>query len=177
MKHILFTLAILAAVIPGSFTALSQERPTKNTQPSLTESASLTKRAAVHNKSANGAQGVARKQNVGNAYVPGPLPHSGTLSGTTNVGSLPETISLQIYPNPGAGVFTIRGFVGNTHTEETTLTVSDMAGRVVYRSLANARNGIIDSQVPLDNTLQTGMYIVELRAGAHIKRFNYVLQR
>ena len=167
MTKSLFTSVILAiTVTQASFTAQAQDRISATPKPTLTES-----QYANNNASASSAQ------NTGGTYTYSILPHMGTLSSTTNVQSVSEEVNLQIFPNPGSGAFTIKGSVGNMLSNEASIAVLDMAGRVVYRADAPVRAGNIDFQISLNNSLASGRYIVDLRAGGDVKRFNYIIQK
>ncbi len=160
MKNILPTLLAVVA-LHVSFSAVAQFR--QEVKPALTESTYNT-----INGNANGGQTTEN-------YGMGSLPHMGTLSSTTTVENAAKMANLQIFPNPGRGVFTVRGFAENALTQEITLTVTDMLGRVVHRATITSAN--VDIQVSLGNSVGSGKYIVELRTPSEVKIFNYLLQR
>jgi hypothetical protein len=95
--------------------------------------------------------------------------------GNGSVGSLGGDIRL--LPNPNKGMFTIRGTLGSTLNAEVEADVTNMLGQVVYRGVLQARNGTIDTQVQLDNTLANGMYILTLRSGNEQKVFHFVMEQ
>ncbi len=73
---------------------------------------------------------------------------------------------IKLVPNPNKGVFTIKGMLG-TGNEDVTIEVVDMLGQVIYTANATTRNGSINEQIQLSNTLANGMYLLHLRSGLH----------
>lgn len=81
--------------------------------------------------------------------------------GTVSVGAINSKASLQLYPNPNNGSFTISGYAAgksNLHID-----VTNMAGQVVYSEEIPAVSGNIIKQVTLPNAAD-GVYIVRLRS-------------
>lgn len=84
---------------------------------------------------------------------------------------------VRLVPNPNKGLFTVKGILTVASDEEVTLEVTNMLGQVVYRKGITAKNGIVDEQVQLNNTLANGMYMLNLKTSADNKVFHFVLEQ
>lgn len=71
---------------------------------------------------------------------------------------LPMNTKFSVYPNPASGV--IRMHLNGNTTEQAFITVSDVAGRIVYSSKREITNGAIDIST---GGFGAGNYIVKLR--------------
>ncbi len=90
------------------------------------------------------------------------------------VGALGGNIS--ILPNPNSGTFTIKGTTSITNGS-LDMEITNMLGQVVHRSEVVVRNGKINEQVSLSNSLANGMYIVNLRSATENSVFHMVIEQ
>lgn len=84
---------------------------------------------------------------------------------------------VMLFPNPNKGTFTLRGTLATKSTEELTAEVTNILGQVVYTTRFEARNGRIDEQLQLSNTLANGMYMLNLHSATGNKVFHFVLEQ
>ena len=88
------------------------------------------------------------------------------------------TVDVRLIPNPNNGTFIIRGNTGVTGIdEEVSLEITDMMGQVVYRNNVMVKDGKINEQVKLTNTLSNGMYLLNLHSGNDNKVFHFVIEQ
>ncbi|MES2704259.1 MAG: T9SS type A sorting domain-containing protein [Bacteroidota bacterium] len=98
-----------------------------------------------------------------------------TGGGTTGVNQVTAGMDVKLMPNPNKGAFTIKGDIGTGTDDEVNIEVTDMLGQVVYRNVLTAKQGQVNEQVQLSNTLANGMYILNLRSGSNTKSINFVI--
>ncbi len=91
------------------------------------------------------------------------------------VSSLPVDIS--VVPNPNAGIFTVKGTLGNTQDQEVELEVTDVLGQIIYKSRITALGGKISEQITISNTLANGMYILNMHTAGEQKAFHFVMEK
>jgi hypothetical protein len=96
-------------------------------------------------------------------------------SGIANTGVGVSNVTL--VPNPNKGNFTVTGTITTATDEEVVIEVSNMLGQVVYRKGITVKNGMVDEQVQLSNSLANGMYMLNLKASADSKVFHFVLEQ
>ena len=84
---------------------------------------------------------------------------------------------LNVVPNPTAGAFVINGSLGISGDEKITIELTDMLGQMVHHSELVATNGLIDERVILNNTLASGMYLLNVRSEHMNKTFHVVLSK
>jgi len=84
---------------------------------------------------------------------------------------------LNVVPNPTAGAFVIKGSLGISGDEKITIELTDMLGQMVHHSELVATNGLIDERVILNNTLASGMYLLNVRSEHMNKTFHVVLSK
>lgn len=82
--------------------------------------------------------------------------------------------AIAIYPNPNTGSFAVTGTVG-TMDELVGLELTDLLGKVVYKSSATAKNGVLNAQVRLTNTIANGTYLLNVRSSAGSSVFHIVV--
>jgi len=70
---------------------------------------------------------------------------------------------IKLAPNPNKGIFNITGTLGATD-EEATLTITDMAGQVVYSKGITANSGVLNEHIQLGNTIANGMYLLTVHS-------------
>ena len=84
---------------------------------------------------------------------------------------------VKVLPNPNNGTFTINGTIGDlTANADVTLEVTNMLGQVVYSGKTVAQNGTINQEVELSN-MANGMYLLNVRSGADIAVFHFVIEK
>jgi hypothetical protein len=88
-----------------------------------------------------------------------------------------NSIDVQLVPNPNKGLFTLKGDLGTAQDQEVTVDITNMLGQVIYTGKVIARNGVINDQVQLANTLANGMYIVNLNTASGNKVFHMVIEQ
>jgi hypothetical protein len=78
-------------------------------------------------------------------------------SSTTDIGDMEVRSWFRMYPNPGAGDFTID--FSDMQERPVRLTISDLNGRVVYTDALEGET------IQLNVDLPTGIYMVTIKAG------------
>ncbi|GAA4466461.1 hypothetical protein GCM10023093_20650 [Nemorincola caseinilytica] len=86
-------------------------------------------------------------------------------------------MDLRLMPNPNRGTFSIRGTANNGLSNEATVEVVDILGQVVYKGSADIRDGQVDKQIVLDNSLANGMYLLRFALGGETTTFHFTLER
>jgi|GEM_PF-1634236 len=95
--------------------------------------------------------------------------------GTNNV--VTAMSDLNIFPNPGKGLFTVKGFMGDKNDKEVRIEIVDMLGKTVYEHLVLTQNGNIDEQVSLGGHTANGIYLLRLRSGVANRVFQIIVER
>ena len=88
-----------------------------------------------------------------------------------------KTYGFNLEPNPNRGTFMVTGSISAGTDETVTLTINNMLGQTVYSSYIAATNGLVKSQVTLDQTLANGVYLVTIRSSDGSKVFHVVLEK
>jgi len=91
-----------------------------------------------------------------------------TLKGASN--------DVVIVPNPNNGSFNVKGTLATSATQPVTLEVTNMLGQVVYSGQVTAVDGVINSNVQLNGTLASGMYILNVHAEGGNSMFHFVIE-
>ena len=84
---------------------------------------------------------------------------------------------VKLMPNPNKGTFSIKGSTGATVDENVAIEITDLLGQVVYRNTVVARNGNIDEQVSLNNTVANGTYLLNLRSESGNTTLRFVVEQ
>jgi len=101
----------------------------------------------------------------------------GTQSETiTQVLISPVPMEIRLVPNPNKGSFVIKGIVGKG-TDDVRMEITNMLGQVVYSANVSAGDGVVDEQVVLNNNLENGMYLLNVRKGSEQKTFHFVMEK
>jgi hypothetical protein len=90
------------------------------------------------------------------------------LSGISSNSTANETVSnntIEVYPNPNKGTFTVSGILAANEQQEVWLEVTDVHGRVVYSKSTTNYNGRVEETVQLSN-IASGMYFIIIRTAA-----------
>ena len=80
---------------------------------------------------------------------------------------------VQLFPNPNNGEFMVRG---KTSANEITFEVYDLLGRILLNSIVTARDGNINEQIQLSNTVPNGTYLLVLRSEGTISTVTFAKQ-
>lgn len=102
-----------------------------------------------------------------------------TITVGSNVGVSNVSVNaadIVLLPNPNSGSFAVKGTVAAT-TEELSLEVTDMLGKVLYRNNVIARSGQLNEQVNLSADLANGMYLLTLRGNGLKQAIHFSIQK
>lgn len=82
------------------------------------------------------------------------------------------TGNIELLPNPNNGTITVRACFNPVNDEDMFLQVTDMLGKVVYKNTLQAQNGILNTQIIL-NDVADGIYLLNARSGneTYVSRF------
>lgn len=69
--------------------------------------------------------------------------------------------SLQLYPNPNNGSFTIKGNVANNNIID--LTIINKLGQTVHQTTIHPQHNTINQQITINKELAAGVYLLQLR--------------
>lgn len=84
---------------------------------------------------------------------------------------------LSIYPSPSNGSFIVKGTMGNASTEEVSMEIADVSGRVVHTASFIANNGVVNEHVHMSDAVSNGTYILYLHRGSERKALRLVVER
>lgn len=89
--------------------------------------------------------------------------------------------NISIFPDPNNGNFTVKcslnsGMVSQAD-EAAAIEITDMMGRIVYKTVIAAQNGTINKQIELAGNLPEGLYILNLRSDAQTSTARFVIQK
>ena len=86
--------------------------------------------------------------------------------------------NLACVPNPNGGSFTLRGALSvKTTSNEASIEVVDMLGKVVYNDVAIIENGGINKVITLGDNIANGVYLIKINSGSTIKVLRVSVQR
>jgi hypothetical protein len=94
-----------------------------------------------------------------------------------SVQSITTAMDVRVMPNPTRGNLVITGSVETTANKQLHIEVTNMLGQVVYRGLADVRNGKVEATLNLSGELANGMYLLNLHTDSETKVFHVTLQR
>ena len=83
-------------------------------------------------------------------------------------------VSIRVIPNPSRGTFTV---TGTMNEEVVTLELTDMIGRMIYKGDAMVKDGRLNAEVQLSNTVANGTYLLNVRSGAMHKVFHIIIEQ
>lgn len=75
---------------------------------------------------------------------------------TTETGNFTKNWTVDLYPNPSRGNFTL---VSKLESEELNVTITDVAGKLIYSNKVNTSNFIVN----LDLSTKTGIYLINIK--------------
>ena len=84
--------------------------------------------------------------------------------------------NFSLFPNPNNGTFTLSGIVDAAINEDVSFEVSDILGHTVYTGKTTPQNGVIQTQVKLDN-LSEGTYLLRVNSGNSNEVFHFVVDK
>jgi len=87
-----------------------------------------------------------------------------------------SSIDIQLVPNPNKGNFYVQGTLP-ADMNEVTLEVTDIVGRIVYREVVPVQNGMLRSQVALDNQSPNGVYLMHISGSNANEVIRFTLNR
>ncbi len=96
---------------------------------------------------------------------------------TTGINEYAETSSLKVVPNPNNGQFSVKGRLAEGNYNAAQIEIANMLGQIVYSSKVAAANGVIDTDVKLQNTLPGGMYLLSIRTAVESHVFHIVIEQ
>ncbi len=73
-----------------------------------------------------------------------------------------ESVTVNVYPNPSTGSFTVTSDAFHTEEETANLIVYSTTGMEVYNRTISIQNGIINEQIVLDQDVAGGVYVVKV---------------
>lgn len=84
---------------------------------------------------------------------------------------------ISIYPDPNSGEFVVKTSTVNTTDGFASVMITNTLGQVVYLNKVAVKNGEIDTQVNLSNTLANGMYLLHITAADMQQVARFVISR
>ena len=107
-------------------------------------------------------------------YATNSLVVSNPNTGVSNVSSALENIDL--YPNPNAGNFTIKGALGSSNISKVGFTVYNLLGQAVYANSITPASNMLDKTFELNN-LPDGVYMMNINGdGGESKIIRFTVQ-
>lgn len=85
--------------------------------------------------------------------------------------------SFIVLPNPNNGVFYINGSLNSCADENITISVSDILGQVVLRTMSKAVDGKIDLKVNIDENVRDGVYLLTLKSLSKTYSSRFILKK
>lgn len=89
----------------------------------------------------------------------------------------PEKFEMKVYPNPNNGLFTIMLNMPAETNEKIVMRIVNMLGQEIYTKEFVTREDYIKETVELDNSLQTGIYTLQVTMGNKVENTSIVLSR
>jgi uncharacterized protein YjdB len=85
--------------------------------------------------------------------------------------------SFTLVPNPNKGEFTVSGTINTLTDERVSIVITDMLGQAVYRYLATATNGNLNTHITLDKSIANGIYLVSITSGDGHEVYHIVIDK
>jgi len=95
--------------------------------------------------------------------------------GNVGVEQLFISNNFALLPDPNNGTFSAKGSLALTGNENVLLEVVDMAGKVVYKNTAIAKNGTLDTQISID--VSPGMYLLKMSSARSLCTRQFVIEK
>ena len=102
------------------------------------------------------------------------------LIGTKPGHNTPALTDITIVPNPNRGTFVIKGslqFNNKIGETDVQIEVTDMLGRTIHTQKATTTNGVLRSEITLDNAIANGVYLLHLRTDDTRRVFHITVER
>jgi Zn-dependent metalloprotease len=99
-----------------------------------------------------------------------------TMQVSTGVNTMATANNFTLQPNPNNGSFVIKGSMG-TAANTADIAVVDVLGKTIYTGVAQAKNGVVEQQLTLSNTIANGVYFVKVTSGDEHIVLRMVLNR
>ncbi len=77
---------------------------------------------------------------------------------------------LKLYPNPATNNFTITGHI---HGKQVLVSITDMAGRCIYKDMLPVYNNYLDNLVTLPQNCPTGLYNLQVQNGNEVNSLRF----
>jgi sugar lactone lactonase YvrE len=85
---------------------------------------------------------------------------------------------ISVFPNPGKGEFRIIGDIdADVLNGPVQLSITNVAGQLIYKSVVPYHNGIINAHIMLNSDVPEGMYLLNVTAGAVSQVSRLIIQR
>ncbi len=85
--------------------------------------------------------------------------------------------SMQLFPNPNSGTFTLKGSIALEADAEVIIDVVNMLGQTIYSSTLKTEQGSVNQPINLGSTLASGTYMLTLRSGDVRQVYRFVVSR
>ena len=93
----------------------------------------------------------------------------------TGVGQVTTGNKFSVFPNPGKGVFTVKGHTAAGVDEEIAIEITDILGQKVFSNKTTAQNGAINETISA-GTLANGMYLLTIRTANEYSTVHVVIE-
>ena len=125
------------------------------------------------------ADGIVTGMNPGSANITHTvLTSNGDQSVTvTQIVVNPVPFEVTMFPNPNNGSFTVRGTIASGKDEEVVIEVTDITGERFYLSTLIASSGIINEELQLGFSLDSGVYILIVKSKSETKALRFVVEK
>lgn len=92
-------------------------------------------------------------------------------------GEAQEEFKMKVFPNPTNGLFTIELNMPATQNEKVTMRIVNMLGQQVFIRDIESKSDYLKETVELDNSLQTGVYTLQVMMGNKTENTSIVLSK
>lgn len=98
-----------------------------------------------------------------------------TMTVLLSVGDINKLSGIQLFPNPNSGTFTLKGNVDTD--DELKVEILNSVGQLVYRDIADNKNGNINKTINVEDKLASGVYMLRLSTNETSKIIRFTLSR
>ena len=85
--------------------------------------------------------------------------------------------TVTIQPNPNSGSFTVKGQFDGGNSNNATITVTDMLGKIIDVSNIPVTNGAMNSAISLNSGLASGMYLITISYDGYTTNMHFVIAK
>lgn len=100
-------------------------------------------------------------------------------SGINSFGAKDDSLLVRIFPNPNSGLFTLE--INMVHITEKVVDakveVINAIGQVVYHKLTSFNKGYVNDHIELENSVQPGIYFLQVTIGDKVEKTRMMLAR